>query len=105
MLGTHAIGTRVRLRATFTTDAGLVDPQVLWLTMVCQVSRSGGPREIWRRVYVYDVDMELERLSQGLFQLELLLTVPGKYMIRWESRGTGEESVVEESLVCAPLRF
>lgn len=87
MANTYDIGDLARVTVDYARNGSAIDP-----TTVSLVVRApdGTPS-----TYVYGTDVELVRVAQGSYRVDLDVEQAGIYRYRWTSTGTGKDS--EES--------
>ena len=87
LMNTYDIGDVVRVQGTFTdpdnSDAPL-DPSVVKAT----IRQPNGTTQ----TYTYVTDVEVTKLSTGVYRLEYTVTAAGQHNYRWFSTGTGAAS-------------
>lgn len=97
------VGTRVLINASFTNASGaLFDPATLSFS-ISHVSTVNGA--VTLQTYVYPTDAQIVRTATGKYYFALLLTEAGKWLWRWQSTATNEESLVEGTVLSTAPAF
>jgi len=93
-----ALGTKLLVEATFTDETGApVDP-----TTVTARLRVEGQTE---RLFTYNVDPELTRASQGVYQLRYTPTSSGAWFVRFKGVGAVEAASLDTLIPVQPTRL
>lgn len=96
--GRVAPGTPFRVTVTFQDEDGVaIDPATVTLKTLspCGTETS----------YVYGTDAEVQRQSAGLYLGDITPDRAGRWRFRWESTGTGQTTVIEDSFIVQASKF
>ena len=81
-------GDTIRFRVLFELAGTAIDPDGV-------VFRIKNPNKVVTS-YTYLTDDELVKVSTGLFQIHLALSLPGEHAFRWEGTGTAAPGISED---------
>lgn len=93
----YHLGDLIRCSVTFQTAAGTVnDPGAIAFKVKPPVGNI--------QTYVYGTDAELVKDSTGIYHVDILTTVSGRWRYRFEGTVSGQ-AASEHEFVIAPSRF
>lgn len=96
--GNIAPGTPFRVTATFQDEDGTaVDPATITL-------KTRDPRGT-ETSYIYGTDAEVQRQEAGIYLGDITPDRAGRWRFRWESTGTGQTTVIENSFIVQASEF
>ncbi len=96
--GIYSFGTEIRIFIDFTDTSGAaVDPATVTLKTLDPLNG--------QTTYTYGTDANVGKSAVGSYYADITPDVPGRWVIRWETTGTGTKIVKEDSILIQESPF